>query len=210
MDGERATRAAGLPYGAAAFGRAYEAALDEIRQWILANPRSTDAERMPLFLGAILARLGVPAAERRRAAGAIGAEHRRANLWSRSAEDAPETLQALRGRGYRLAVVSNADGRVRGLLEETGLSGYFEFVVDSAEVGVEKPNPRIFHAATGRLDLPPSACAYVGDIYEIDILGARGAGLEAILIGNAEAPEDVTRVSGLSGLLDIFSGPPPR
>lgn len=204
MDGERAARAAGLPYDAPAFGRAYEAAVDEVQRWILANPKSTDAERMPLFVGTILAHLEVPAAERRRVAGAIGAEHKRANLWSRSAEDAAATLQALRERGYRLAVISNADGRVRGLLEEAGLSGYFEFVVDSKEVGVEKPDRRIFHEATGRLGLPPSACAYVGDIYEIDVLGARGAGLEAILIGSAEAPEDVRRVMRLADLLGFF------
>ena len=156
----------------------------------------------------------MPATGRRGAAGAIGAEHSRANLWSRGAEDASATLEALRERGYRLAVVSNADGRVRGLLGEAGLSGYFEFVIDSTEVGVEKPDPRIFRAATEKLNLPPSACAYVGDIYEIDILGARGAGLEAILIGTAEAPEDVRRVATLNALLELFSGaeretPPP-
>lgn len=209
MDGERAARAAGLPHDEAAFARAYEAALEEIRRWILVHPRSTDAERMPLFLGAILGGLGVPEPERRRVAGAISAEHRKANLWSRSAEDAPATLGALRDRGYRLAVVSNADGRVRALLEEAGLSSYFEFVVDSKEAGVEKPDPRIFHEATGRLGLPPSACAYVGDIYEIDVLGARAAGLEAILIGNAAAPDDVMRISDLSALLKLFAGPLP-
>jgi putative hydrolase of the HAD superfamily len=209
MDGERASLAAGIPWDAAAFGRAYEAALDEMRRWILANPQSTDAERMPLFLGAILDGLGVPGTERRAAAAAITAEHRRANLWSRAAEDAAATLAALRDRGYRLAVISNADGRVRGLLGEAGLSPHFEFVVDSAEVGVEKPDPRIFHEATGRMGLPPSACAYVGDIYEIDIVGALAAGLEPILIGRAEAPQDVSRISNLSALLDLFAGPSP-
>ena len=206
MDGERASRAAGLPYEADAFRQAHGAALDEVQRWILAHPGSTDIERMPLFLGAILVRLGVPESERRQAAGAIAAEHRRANLWSRGARDAPETLETLKGRGYRLAVVSNADGRVRGLLEAAGLSGHLEFVVDSAEVGVEKPDPRIFHAATDRLGLPPSACAYVGDIYEIDVLGARSAGLTAILIGSGEAPEDVRRVATLTELLGFFTG----
>ena len=204
LDGERVSHAARIAYDAAAFRRGHDAALDEVRRWVLANPRSTDAERFPLFLATILARLGVPDSERRRVVGAICAEHGRANLWSRGAEDAPETLEALRRRGYRLAVVSNADGRVRALLETAGLAEYFEFVVDSSEVGVEKPDPRIFHAATGRLELPPSACAYVGDIYEIDILGARAAGLEAILIGNGEAPDGIARISTLSELLGLL------
>lgn len=206
LDGERASHAARIAYDAAAFRRAHAAALGEVRRWVLANPQSKDAERLPLFLGTILARLGVADSERRRAVAAIAAEHGRANLWSRAAEDAPETLAALRARGYRLAVVSNADGRVRALLETAGLAEYFEFIVDSSEVGVEKPDPRIFHAATGRLDLPPAACAYVGDIYEIDVLGARAAGLEAILIGGGEAPEDVPRVTGLTELLDLLRG----
>jgi putative hydrolase of the HAD superfamily len=206
LDGERASRAAGVPYDADTFRRAHDAALCEMQRWVLANPQSKDAERLPLFLGTILARLGVPDSKRRRAVGAIAAEHGRANLWSRGAQDAPETLEALRGRGYRLAVVSNADGRVRALLETAGLAEYFEFVVDSSEVGVEKPDPRIFHAATGRLDLPPAACAYVGDIYEIDVLGARAAGLHAILIGNGEAPDGVARISTLSELLGLLLG----
>jgi putative hydrolase of the HAD superfamily len=206
MDGERASRAAGLGWDADAFGRAYDAAVTEIRRWVIANPKSTDGERMPRFLGALLAHLGVPEEGRQGAVRGIVDEHLRANLWSRGADDAPGTLAALRDRGYRLAVVSNADGRVRALLEEAGLSAHFEFVVDSAEVGVEKPDPRIFHSATARLDLPASSCAYVGDIYEIDVLGARGAGLEAILIGNCEAPPDVPRVESLADLLDHFPG----
>ena len=206
MDAERTSRSAGIPYDAAAFGLAYDAALGQMRRWVLANPQSTDSERMPLFLEAILQQLGVPEGQRGKAAGAIAAEHRKANLWSKSAEDAAGTLETLRTRGYRLAVVSNADGRVRGLLEEAGLLGYLEFVVDSAEIGVEKPDPRIFQAATARLDLPPSACAYVGDIYEIDVLGARAAGLTPILVGTGFAPEDVRRVASLATLLDLFPG----
>jgi len=95
---------------------------------------------------------------------------------------------------------------VRALLQGAGLADYFEFVVDSAELGVEKPDPRIFHAATGRLELPPAACAYVGDIYEIDVLGARAAGLTPILISNGEAPDGIARISALSELLGLFPG----
>jgi putative hydrolase of the HAD superfamily len=136
----------------------------------------------------------------------VAAEHRRANLWSRRADDAFETLETLVERGYRAAVVSNADGRVRGLLEAAGLAALLEFVVDSAEVGVEKPDPRIFHAATGRLELPPAACAYVGDIYEIDVVGAARAGLSGILVGDGPAPESVLRVARLSDLPPLFPG----
>ena len=86
-----------------------------------------------------------------------------------------------------MACISNADGRVRGLLEVAGLLPHLEFVVDSAEVGLEKPDPRIFQAAAERLALDPSVCAYVGDIYEIDVVGASGAGMKPILIGDGPA-----------------------
>jgi HAD superfamily hydrolase (TIGR01509 family) len=207
VDGERVCLAAGVPYDTAAFRRAEARAVAEVRRLVLERPESRDAERVPLYFGTLLGGLGLAdEAERRLAAGRVAGEHRRANLWSRAADDAAETLSGLRTRGYRIGVISNADGRVRGLLEAAGLAGLLEFVVDSAEIGVEKPDPRIFHAATERLGLPPAACAYVGDIYEIDVLGAEKAGLVAVLVGDAPAPDSVVRVFRLSGLHSLFPG----
>ena len=178
-----------------------------VRRFIVERPETRDAERLPFYLESLLVGLGLAdAAERERAARGVAAEHARVNLWSKRADGSLETLRALLDRGYRVAVVSNADGRVRGLLETAGLAPLLEFVVDSAEIGVEKPDPRIFHAATGRLGLPPAACAYVGDIYEIDVLGAQAAGLTAVLIGDAPAPDHVVRVPDLPGLHALFRG----
>lgn len=207
MDGERVARAAEVPFDPHAFARAEAAAVAAVRRFILEHPESRDAERLPLYLDALLQALGLAdEGQRRLAAGRVAGEHGRANLWSRRADDAAEILETLRGRGYRMAVVSNADGRVRGLLEATGLTALLEFVVDSAEVGVEKPDPRIFHAATDRLGLAPAACAYVGDIYEVDVVGAARAGLTGILVGDAPAPESVLRVARLSELDPLFPG----
>lgn len=207
VDGERVCRAAGIDFDAAAFRKAEGEAVAAVRRLVLERPDSRDAERVPLYMTTLVSRLGLPEETAcREAAVRVAAEHRRSNLWSRAADDAAETLSALRGRGYRIAVVSNADGRVRGLLEAAGLSPHLEFVVDSAEVGVEKPDPRIFHAATERLNLSPDECAYVGDIYEIDVLGAERAGLEAVLVGDGPAPEAVRRVSRLSELHPFFPG----
>jgi putative hydrolase of the HAD superfamily len=207
IDGERVSRAAGVPFHAPLFRRADAAAVDAVRKFVLANPASKDAERLPLYLDTMLVSLGCTAPEERRAAaGRVAAEHARANLWSRGADGAPETLAVLLRRGYRVAVISNADGRVRGLLEKAGFGELLEFVVDSAEIGVEKPDPRIFHAATGRLGLSPAVCAYVGDIYEIDVLGAAAAGLVPVLIGDAPAPEGVLRVPNVRALDPLFPG----
>ena len=179
-------------------------ATSEVRAWILRHPESTDAQRLPLFLDTLLGRLGIAEADRPAAAERTAREHGRANLWSSPAEGAGETLEELHARGYRLGVVSNADGRVRRILEDAGLASRLDFVIDSAEVGFEKPDPRIFRTATDRIGLPPEACAYVGDIYEIDVAGAKAAGLVPILIGACPAPEAVERIRKLRDLLGLF------
>jgi len=207
LDAERVSRAVGLDHDTALFRRAESEAFAAVRRLVIASPASTDAERVPLYFDTLLSGLGFTEREDRRAAvGRVAAEHARANLWSRGADGAAETLAALIERGYRVAVISNADGRVRGLLENAGLTPLLEFVLDSAEIGIEKPDPRIFHAATTRLELEPSACAYVGDIYEIDVVGAGGAGLVPVLIGDGPAPEGVLRVPNLRALAPLFPG----
>ena len=67
-------------------------------------------------------------------------------------------------------------------------------------------DPPAGEAAPARLGLPPAACAYVGDIYEIDVVGAAGAGLTGILVGDAPAPEAVLRVARLCDLSALFPG----
>lgn len=108
--------------------------------------------------------------------------HREDHLWTWVEPGTEEALEALRESGYRLGVISNADGRVEALLASRGLRGHFEFVLDSDVVGVEKPDPRIFQAAVERLALPPEECLYVGDLYPVDVVGARNAGLQAVLL----------------------------
>lgn len=207
VDGPRVCRAAGVDFDAAAFRTAEGEAVAAVRRLVLERPESRDAERIPLYMTTLVRGLGLDREDAcREAAGRIAAEHGRANLWSKAADDAAETLSGLRARGYRVAVISNADGRVRRLLEVAGLAPHLEFVVDSAEVGLEKPDPRIFHAATDRLALAPEACAYVGDIYEIDVVGAERAGLSAILVGDGPAPEGIRRVARLSELHPLFPG----
>jgi HAD superfamily hydrolase (TIGR01549 family) len=205
VDGERFCGAAELPYVPEAFEAAESEAAAAVRAWVVHHPKSTDAERLPLFLDRLLRVLGVEDPDvRRKAAARVGEEHRRANLWSGAAVGARRTLEVLKERGYRLGVVSNADGRVARLLAEVGLADNLEIILDSALVGMEKPDPRIFLAAAEQLGLPPTACAYVGDLYEIDIIGARAAGFRAILIGACPAPEKVERIRLLPALLDLF------
>ena len=148
---------------------------------------------------------GVPAHLREEADRCIKQVHQDEHLWTHVAEETPAALSALSEMGYRLAVVSNADGRVEALLERRGLRDHFEFVIDSHVFGAEKPDPRIFLAATERLELAPSVCLYVGDLYPVDVLGARAAGLEAVLLDPwGEYQLDVDRIPSVAQLPDYL------
>jgi putative hydrolase of the HAD superfamily len=110
------------------------------------------------------------------------ATHAEDHLWTHVEPGTAEALTSLLDAGYRLAVISNADGRMERALEQVGLRRYMEFVVDSGVVGVEKPDPRIFLEGLRRLELPAEEAIYVGDLYPVDVVGARGVGMEAVLL----------------------------
>jgi putative hydrolase of the HAD superfamily len=95
--------------------------------------------------------------------------------------DVEEHLRRWRARGIRLAVVSNFDQRLIGLLEALGLSELLEAVVVSSAVGAAKPDPLPFQRALQQLELPPEAVWHIGDSPE-DEAGARAAGLRCLLI----------------------------
>ncbi len=103
-------------------------------------------------------------------------------LWSAVLPQVPEALVALRDAGLRLVVVSNSDGSIDAGLRDTGLRPLVDDVVDSAVVGHEKPSPGIFEIALDRAGSAPERTLHVGDTYAADVVGARGAGLHALLL----------------------------
>lgn len=153
--------------------------------------RSTDGERTEAYLEALFLEAGIPADRLDEVRSCLGRLHDERHLWSGIADDAHATLTRLRNAGLRLGVVSNSDGRVEEALEVAGLRGYFDVVVDSTLAGVEKPDPAIFRLALATLGVPPESALYVGDLYEVDVVGARAAGIEAVLLLPAGAPPRV-------------------
>jgi FMN phosphatase YigB (HAD superfamily) len=101
-------------------------------------------------------------------------------------------------------VVSNSDGRVEQALEAAGLRHLFDVVIDSTLAGVEKPDPRIFQAALEQLGVNPDEVIYVGDLYEIDVLGARAAGIEAVLLvePGSDSPHDCRTITSIESLVN--------
>jgi putative hydrolase of the HAD superfamily len=95
-----------------------------------------------------------------------------------------EILAELDARGYRLGLVTNRESvaRFHDLLDQLDLRSYFELVLASGEVGVQKPDPAIFAAALERIHARAEASIYVGDNYWADVIGAQRAGLTPILL----------------------------
>ena len=124
-------------------------------------------------------------------------------LWRKTEDGTARVLEELRNRGYILAVVSNSDGRIESAFAQAGLTVYFDFFIDSFNVGIEKPDPGIFLLATERARIAPHHAAYVGDLYAVDVIGAREAGLVPILYNpfDTNRDQDCLSIRSLNDLL---------
>ena len=93
-------------------------------------------------------------------------------------------------RRYRLGIVSNFYGNLTRVCDDAGIRSFFHTLVDSAEVGCEKPDPRIFHHALRALGVSAAAATFVGDSLPRDMAGARGVGMRHIWLAGAEPSAD--------------------
>jgi putative hydrolase of the HAD superfamily len=120
--------------------------------------------------------------------------------------DVHPVLNELRAGGFKLAVVSNWDERLRPLLSELGLGGYFDAFAISMEVGATKPAKEIFDRAATDLCLPANALLHVGDAMTEDYQGATAVGMSALLLdrGASSSGHSVIRsLTELPGLLQL-------
>jgi len=103
---------------------------------------------------------------------------------------------------YAVAVISNSDGKIGAVLRRCGIFDCFASVTDSGLVGHEKPHPAIFAAALRDMSADPAESLYVGDVYSVDYLGARSAGMRAVLfdVAGAYREREVPRVQSLDEL----------
>jgi putative hydrolase of the HAD superfamily len=162
------------------------------------------------YLGYVLDELGVRSAA---TVAALIAWRRAYNpptgLWTAIEPQAAAALALARREGVVAAVISNSNGTVAAILDALGLGRHLDFVIDSSEVGIEKPDPRIFQIALERARLAPEQAAYIGDLYSIDVLGARAAGLRAVLMdpGGCWPPRDCpTAPSALAAVRLLLDG----
>jgi len=128
----------------------------------------------------------------------------RGSAW-RIPPDVLPCLEALKARGIRLAVVSNFDDRLAGILGELRMTRFFDVVLVSGPLGRHKPDPAIFERVCRHLMIPPGEVVHIGDQMDEDVTGARNAGMEAVLVdrGGDTTVEAVPRIRALGEVLEL-------
>ncbi len=167
---------------------------------------TNDAGRGWLYFNLVLTAAGIPLSPATDAAlEELQEYHRQTNLWEFVPDGVVPALAALRAAGFRLVVVSNANGTLRAKFDRLGLTARVDCVLDSCEFGVEKPDPRLFQIAMEKSGAEPGTTVHVGDLYHVDVLGARAAGLSGVLYDEAGLYSDVDcpKVRSLAELVDL-------
>ena len=177
---------------------------------VLEQGGSTDRVRATAYLEALFTLAGVPAGQLGTVRDVLYRLHHERHLWSGQHPGTRGGLERLRRAGWRMGVVSNSDGRAEEALAASGLREFFELVIDSHLVGFEKPDPRIFEAALAAMGLEAAQTLYVGDIYEVDVVGARRAGMPVVLLDPRGARQglDVAVVRSVAELADQLLSTP--
>jgi len=177
----------------------------DVRQTITAT---NDAGRGWLYFNLIFEYAGVPSGAGVDAAlKELHAYHQTSNLWEFVPASVAPSLAALRARGLKLTIVSNANGKLRLLFDRLALTGQVDCLLDSHDEGVEKPDPRFFELALERSGARRDLTIHVGDLYHVDVEGARAAGLRGVLLDEAGLYPDVDcpRVRSLPELVELIS-----
>jgi putative hydrolase of the HAD superfamily len=142
-----------------------------------------------------------------RAFGLLTDHFRQPGVWAVYPDVIP-ALEALTARGLPLAIVSNWDSHLPRLLEQTGLAGFFRTVSVSAIEETGKPGAEIFRRTCERLGVPAADTLHVGDSLRDDFEGARGAGLQALLLDRRDQhPDCEARIRSLAELSARLDGP---
>lgn len=203
-----ALAAEGVDVSADALAKAEPLAKKEIDEASVVGA-TDDATRGWLYFDKVLAHAGVPLSQATDAALAMLRDyHRSENLWEHVPSDVKPTLARLRTLGLTLVVVSNANGRLHYLFDRLGLTEYFDVVLDSHHWAVEKPDPRLFQIALAQSGGTAESTAHVGDLYHIDVKGARQAGLrEGVLVdaANLYPHVDCRRIRRLDELVEAIA-----
>ena len=123
-------------------------------------------------------------------------------------DDVIPCLEFLRNKGYQLGIITNGHIKdQRKKLRKFDIEKYFSPIIISGEIGFAKPSVEIFLECIRILELPPQNIIYVGDMVEMDVIGANRAGMKGVWL-NREKQENkfdfdfITNLTELQNLLD--------
>jgi HAD superfamily hydrolase (TIGR01509 family) len=166
---------------------------------------TNDRQRGWFYFDLVLTEAGIVLSEATAAALVeLNHYHQQFNLWEEVPDEVPPALAALRAAGLRLAVVSNANGTLHRAFERLGLTQAVDTIFDSYDEGIEKPDPRFFRLALERTGSDAKTTVHVGDLYHVDVVGARAAGITPVLLDVANLYQgcDCMRVRSLMELVE--------
>jgi HAD superfamily hydrolase (TIGR01509 family) len=168
---------------------------------------TNDQQRGWTYFNLVLTEAGVALSDGTAAALAeLHTYHQTYNLWETVPDEVMPALAAFRAGGRRLVVLSNANGTLHRAFDRLGLTTSFDVIFDSYQEGVEKPDPRFFHIALERSGADAATTMHVGDLYHVDVAGARAAGLTPALldVGGLYPDCDCLRVRSLTELVKVL------
>lgn len=122
-------------------------------------------------------------------------------------DDVTPVLDDLKGRGLILGLISNIEQDMTETLARLKLPSWLKIIVTSQDVAAGKPSPEIFQEALRRAGVRPPEAIYVGDQYQVDIIGANGAGMKGILVDRNNYYKDITdcpKISSLGGVVEYL------
>ena len=122
-------------------------------------------------------------------------------------DDAAPALSDLKNKGFILGLISNIDHDITSLLDELGLPSLLDVIVTSQDTGFNKPQPEIFQTALQQAGVQPAEAIYVGDQYQVDVVGANRAGMKGMLLdrnGYFEEVTDCPRVQSLTEIVEYL------
>lgn len=123
-----------------------------------------------------------------------------------------DVLECLRKKEYKLGVISNWDGTLCNILQELNCMKYFEYILDSHNYGISKPDKRIFLKALSDTLCPAEDAVYIGDTYFLDILPAQNLGIKTIFYDSVDACEEfsntvrINNISLIPHIIHSFRG----
>jgi putative hydrolase of the HAD superfamily len=112
-------------------------------------------------------------------------------------------LKELKNKGLILGLISNVEQDMTKMLSRLKLTDWLSVIVTSQDAGAGKPRPEIFRHALQKGRVKATEAIYVGDQYQVDVVGSRGAGMKAILIDRGDYYRDITDCPRIKSLGEV-------